>query len=147
MAENSTLFGINLRNAITRKGLTFGKAAAEIGVSLSFLNMLMSGEKNPSVETLSSICSVLEISRAELYEEEIRPRPPVTVGEVSVDELAVTVANKVVERMNPIQDPARKPLLDLAGSIPLDRIPEAIIALRAFTKGALKKSQPRARRS
>lgn len=55
---------------IDERGLTYAKAAEDIGISLTFLNQLMSGEKNPSVETLGDICAALETSRAKLFGED-----------------------------------------------------------------------------
>lgn len=92
MSENTTLFGMNLRRAIIKKGLKFTKAAADLEISLSFLNQLMKGERDPSSETLSNICATLGVSRAELYEEE---PPSKSVADISLEELSEVVAREV----------------------------------------------------
>jgi transcriptional regulator with XRE-family HTH domain len=80
MTDTTNLFGKNLRSQIKAKGLTFGRAAELFDISLSFLNQLMIGERNPSVETINSICAVLEVSRASLFEEE-----PIPSGETMLE--------------------------------------------------------------
>lgn len=92
MAKISTLFGINLRSAILRKGISFQRAADDIGVTRGFLYMLMSGDKEPGPTTLANICSVLGVSRADLYEEELREK---TVGELSLEELSKALGEKL----------------------------------------------------
>lgn len=94
MPKSPTLFGINLRKAIDRKRMNYSDAAHDIGISRSFLNMLMSGEKEPGPNTLASICSVLDISRADLYEEQLREQ---TVSELSPREL-LDLMNKEFEK-------------------------------------------------
>lgn len=60
--------GSNLRAIIKKKGLSFTEAAKEIGISLSYLNQLMNGEKEPSLETVKNICATLDIWSCDLIE-------------------------------------------------------------------------------
>lgn len=61
-------FGENLRTVIKSRGLTYSSAAAQIEISLSFLNQLMRGESRPSLEMIYQISEKLDVSAGALLE-------------------------------------------------------------------------------
>jgi transcriptional regulator with XRE-family HTH domain len=68
--ENIEVFSSNLRRFIKAKGFkTFQEAADSFDISLSYLNQLMNGEREPAVGTLQLISQRLGISTSELLGE------------------------------------------------------------------------------
>lgn len=80
MTKSTSLFGSNLRSIIRRKGLTYTQAARDIGITLSYLNQLMRGERDPSLEVIKDICAALDISSNEVIE---APNEFVSLGNLS----------------------------------------------------------------
>ena len=61
--------GIRIKTLREEKGWTKGTLATRAGVSPSYIPVLESGEKCPTVETLDAICFALGITLAEFFAE------------------------------------------------------------------------------
>lgn len=59
---------LSLGPALRRRGITQAKLAAEIGISKGFMSQIISGKKQPSMETLERIMSALNAAPSELYD-------------------------------------------------------------------------------
>jgi len=62
MKEHLKHIGINIRAARKSKNLTLDTLSELVGVSSSFLGILERGESSLSVDTLISVCNVLDVS-------------------------------------------------------------------------------------
>lgn len=76
--------GANLRERRMAAGLSLRQLARELGVSASFVSQIENGKSQPSVATLYTICSRLNISLDELFSTSdpaaSRPEPAASVG-------------------------------------------------------------------
>ena len=52
-----------------QKGLTVNKLANQAGISQSFLREIELGNKKPTIETLSLVCSALDISLHDFFDD------------------------------------------------------------------------------
>ena len=68
MVNTKKSFGDGLRAAITKKGLKYADAAEAIGISFSYLNKLMNGEKNPSLATIAKIQNAIGFKHEHFFE-------------------------------------------------------------------------------
>ncbi|MCI1958013.1 MAG: helix-turn-helix domain-containing protein [Clostridia bacterium] len=55
-----------------QKGLTVNKLANEAGISQSFLREIELGNKKPTIETLSLVCSALDISLKDFFDDSFK---------------------------------------------------------------------------
>lgn len=69
--------GVNIRRWRTRRGWTQDHLAEQAGISAKFVGEVERGEDNPSLETLWSLISALQIEWSDLLDEE---RVAVVVG-------------------------------------------------------------------
>lgn len=104
MSKTTTLFGDNLRRLIKGSSFTYGEAAAEIDVSLTFLNQLMNGEKNPSAETLNDICATLNTTRAYLYGEPEAEKDPLPGWAGRIEATLKLIDKKYEDRLKADKD-------------------------------------------
>lgn len=88
--KSPNAFGINLRRLIKQSGLKYEKAAEKIGISLSFLNQLMNGNSNPSLETIDKICDKLNFKKIDLLGESFaEPTTETKIGEMTAQQFEV----------------------------------------------------------
>ncbi|HCT64756.1 MAG TPA: XRE family transcriptional regulator [Lachnospiraceae bacterium] len=52
-----------------QKGLTVNKLANQAGISQSFLREIELGNKKPTIETLSLVCSALDVSLRDFFDD------------------------------------------------------------------------------
>lgn len=52
-----------------QKGLTVNKLANQAGISQSFLREIELGNKKPTIETLSLVCSALDVSLKDFFDD------------------------------------------------------------------------------
>ncbi|MGI5898871.1 MAG: helix-turn-helix domain-containing protein [Christensenellales bacterium] len=64
--------GRKIRNVRKQRGLTQKESAEMIGISTAFFGLIERGQRKASIETLVSICNVLNVSMDELLEDSLR---------------------------------------------------------------------------
>jgi transcriptional regulator with XRE-family HTH domain len=67
MKNTRDLFRERLRQIIEKRGLKLEKVAELAGISLSFLNQLLSGKSAYSPETIDGLCEALECTQADFF--------------------------------------------------------------------------------
>ena len=77
MKEHLKHIGANIRAARKNKSLTLDTLSELVGISSSFLGILERGESLLSIETLISICNVLDVSADVILFEQHRPSEPI----------------------------------------------------------------------
>jgi transcriptional regulator with XRE-family HTH domain len=104
--EKTKPFGSNLRKFIRRsKYLTYQNAADAFDISISFLNQLMRGERDPSMEMLAKISKVLNVSISQLLGE---PRGR-SLAEMSQQELINMIDSMMLTVEDLIDRKSRQP--------------------------------------
>lgn len=76
MKEHLKHIGANIRAVRKSKNLTLDMLSELVGISSSFLGILERGESLLSIETLISICNVLDISADSILFEQSQPSEP-----------------------------------------------------------------------
>lgn len=72
MTDNTqNSFGDNLRGLIISAGLKYSEAAEELDISVSYLQQLMRGERNPSFETIKGVCARFQVTEADLFSSDL----------------------------------------------------------------------------
>jgi len=66
MKNESTKLGLNLRKIRTKKAISQGDIARELGVSRGFVSTIENGKTNPTLSTISKLAKALGISTNEL---------------------------------------------------------------------------------
>lgn len=61
--------GTKLQEARKKKGFSLKVLSSKIGKSISFLSDIENGRSKPSIETLKSLCDVLDLSLDYLFDE------------------------------------------------------------------------------
>lgn len=67
MVKTKEIFKENLRKILQDSGKSLTEAAEDCGISLSYMNQLVSGKKSFSGETIDKLAKGLKISRYELF--------------------------------------------------------------------------------
>lgn len=83
----------------SQKGYTVNKLANKAGISQSYLREIELGNKNPTVEILSYLCEVLELSLSEFFDDG--------------NAVHSFFSDPVVERLYSLPEKQRSALLDL----------------------------------
>ncbi len=68
MQGESIKLGLNLKRIRTKKKISQGDIAKELGVSRGFISTIENGKTNPTLATIAKLARVLEISIVELVE-------------------------------------------------------------------------------
>jgi len=66
MQNESTKLGLNLKRIRTKKAISQGDIARELGVSRGFVSTIENGKTNPTLSTISKIAKALNVSTNEL---------------------------------------------------------------------------------
>ena len=66
--------GQNLKNFRKKRGLTLSKLSEKCGLSVSYLSLLERDMNNPTLSSIQSICSALDVSLAELFSDTTKDR-------------------------------------------------------------------------
>ncbi len=64
--------GRKIRLVRKQRGLTQREAAEKIGISTAFFGLIERGQRKASIETLVSVCNVLNVSMDELLADSLR---------------------------------------------------------------------------
>lgn len=134
MSKTPSLFGSNLRHVVKKSGMTFTEAASKFEISRSFLNQLMAGEREPSTETINVICSVLELSRSDLFERDLETQPAQR-SEV----LHAPFLEKTLAKLNAVAEEIRA-LDELVSNLPPEKVRPAKEAVQSIHDGTASSS-------
>ena len=66
MQNESTKLGLNLKRIRTKKAISQGDIARELGVSRGFVSTIENGKTNPTLSTIAKIAKALNVSTNEL---------------------------------------------------------------------------------
>lgn len=66
MKEESIKLGYNLKKIRTKKKISQGRIAKELGVSRGFISTIENGKTNPTLSTIAKIAKAIEVSVGEL---------------------------------------------------------------------------------
>ncbi len=66
MQNESTKLGLNLKKIRTKKSISQGDIAKELGVSRGFISTIENGKTNPTLLTITKLAKALGISSDEL---------------------------------------------------------------------------------
>lgn len=66
MKDESTKLGLNLKRIRTKKDISQGDIAKELGISRGFISTIENGKTNPTLATISKLAKALEVSIEEL---------------------------------------------------------------------------------
>ena len=66
MQNESTKLGLNLKRIRTKKNISQGDIAKELGVSRGFISTIENGKTNPTLSTITNIAKALGVSSDEL---------------------------------------------------------------------------------
>lgn len=66
MKNESAKLGLNLKRIRTRKAISQGDIARELGVSRGFVSTIENGKTNPTLSTIAKLAKALNISTNEL---------------------------------------------------------------------------------
>jgi transcriptional regulator with XRE-family HTH domain len=66
MQSESTKLGLNLKKIRTKKNISQGDIARDLGVSRGFISTIENGKTNPTLSTISKLAKALSISSDEL---------------------------------------------------------------------------------
>jgi transcriptional regulator with XRE-family HTH domain len=66
MLEESTRLGLNLKKIRTKKGISQGDIAKELGVSRGFISTIENGKTNPTLATIAKLAKAVGVSVNEL---------------------------------------------------------------------------------
>ena len=62
MQNESTKLGLNLKKIRTKKGISQGDIAKELGVSRGFISTIENGKTNPTLATIAKLAKAVEVS-------------------------------------------------------------------------------------
>jgi transcriptional regulator with XRE-family HTH domain len=62
MQDESTKLGLNLKKIRTKKGISQGDIAKELGVSRGFISTIENGKTNPTLATISKLAKAVGTS-------------------------------------------------------------------------------------
>ena len=68
MQNESAKLGLNLKRIRTKKGISQGDIARDLGVSRGFVSTIENGKTNPTLATIAKLAKALRISVTELLE-------------------------------------------------------------------------------
>ena len=66
MKSESAKLGLNLKRIRTKKAISQGDIARELGVSRGFVSTIENGKTNPTLSTIAKIAKALNVSTNEL---------------------------------------------------------------------------------
>jgi transcriptional regulator with XRE-family HTH domain len=66
MKNESAKLGLNLKRIRTKKAISQGDIARELGVSRGFVSTIENGKTNPTLSTITKIAKALSVSTNEL---------------------------------------------------------------------------------
>ena len=66
MRNESAKLGLNLKRIRTKKAISQGDIARELGVSRGFVSTIENGKTNPTLSTIAKIAKALNVSTNEL---------------------------------------------------------------------------------
>jgi transcriptional regulator with XRE-family HTH domain len=66
MKNESAKLGLNLKKIRTKKAISQGDIARELGVSRGFVSTIENGKTNPTLSTITKIAKALNVSTNEL---------------------------------------------------------------------------------
>jgi transcriptional regulator with XRE-family HTH domain len=66
MQNESAKLGLNLKRIRTKKAISQGDIARELGVSRGFVSTIENGKTNPTLSTIAKLAKALNISTNEL---------------------------------------------------------------------------------
>ncbi len=66
MQNESTKLGLNLKKIRTKKSISQGDIAKELGVSRGFISTIENGKTNPTLSTITKLAKALNVSTNEL---------------------------------------------------------------------------------
>ena len=66
MQNESAKLGLNLKRIRTKKAISQGDIARELGVSRGFVSTIENGKTNPTLATISKLAKALRVSTNEL---------------------------------------------------------------------------------
>ena len=66
MQNESTKLGLNIKKIRTKKAISQGDIARELGVSRGFVSTIENGKTNPTLSTISKLAKALNVSTNEL---------------------------------------------------------------------------------
>jgi transcriptional regulator with XRE-family HTH domain len=66
MQNESAKLGLNLKRIRTKKAISQGDIARELGVSRGFVSTIENGKTNPTLTTISKLAKALKVSTNEL---------------------------------------------------------------------------------
>ena len=66
MQNESTKLGLNLKKIRTKKGVSQGDIAKELGVSRGFISTIENGKTNPTLATIAKLAKAVGVSTDEL---------------------------------------------------------------------------------
>ena len=66
MQNESAKLGLNLKRIRTKKAISQGDIARELGVSRGFVSTIENGKTNPTLSTISKLAKALNVSTNEL---------------------------------------------------------------------------------
>ena len=66
MQNEATKLGLNLKRIRTKKAISQGDIARELGVSRGFVSTIENGKTNPTLSTIAKIAKALNVSTNEL---------------------------------------------------------------------------------
>ena len=66
MQNESTKLGLNLKRIRTKKAISQGDIARELGVSRGFVSTIENGKTNPTLSTIAKLAKALNVSTNEL---------------------------------------------------------------------------------
>ena len=66
MQNESTKLGLNLKRIRTKKAISQGDIARELGVSRGFVSTIENGKTNPTLSTITKLAKALNVSTNEL---------------------------------------------------------------------------------
>jgi len=66
MKNESAKLGLNLKRIRTKKAISQGDIARELGVSRGFISTIENGKTNPTLSTIAKLAKALNVSTNEL---------------------------------------------------------------------------------
>ena len=66
MQNESTKLGLNLKRIRTKKNISQGDIAKELGVSRGFISTIENGKSNPTLATIAKLAKAVKVSIDEL---------------------------------------------------------------------------------
>ncbi|MEK7093856.1 MAG: helix-turn-helix transcriptional regulator [Patescibacteria group bacterium] len=66
MQDESTKLGLNLKKIRTKKGISQGDIARDLGLSRGFISTIENGKTNPTLSTIAKLAKALGVKVGEL---------------------------------------------------------------------------------